>query len=262
MSRTIVDLLDSPKTLLLAHRGDSRVAPENTLPAFDSALKLGVDLVELDYHQSADGVPVVIHDKDLDRCTDACARWGGEKILLSSRIWADLCQLDAGQWFGKQFTGTRLAKLEVALSLICPRAGCMIERKSGDAETLVALLERLAFVDRCAVMAFDWDFLARCRRLSSSMVLGALGTERLTDQHLDAATQFAPRIIGWDNRHITPEGIDMAHRRGLKVWIWTVDDPQRAAELIRWQVDGLITNAPGTIKPVIAEAQSQAESRS
>lgn len=261
MSRSIAELLDSPKTLLLAHRGDSRVAPENTLPAFESALKVAVDLVELDYHQSADGVPVVFHDKELDRCTDARARWGGEKILLASRNWADLCQLDAGRWYGEQFTGTRLATLEVALALICPLAGCMIERKSGDAETLVALIERLGVVDRCAVTAFDWNFLARCRRLSASIILGALGTERLTAEHLDAAMHFGPRVVGWDDRHIAAESVELAHRRGLKVWTWTVDAPERAAELIGWKVDGLITNVPGTIKPVIVTSQRQAESR-
>lgn len=246
--------------ILLAHRGDSRVAPENTLPAFESALKLGVDLVELDYHQSADGVPVVFHDKELDRCSDACARWGGQKILLASRNWSDLCQLDAGRWYGEQFAGTRLATLEQALSLICPQAGCMIERKSGDPETLVALIERLGFVDRCVVMAFDWNFLARCRQLSPSIILGALGTERLTTEHLDAVTPFAPRVIGWDNRHITAEAIELAHRLSLKVWVWTVDDAARAEELIAWGVNGLITNVPGTIKPVIAASRRQAGS--
>ncbi|HVA44844.1 MAG TPA: glycerophosphodiester phosphodiesterase family protein [Pirellulales bacterium] len=255
MTPSLIELLDSPKTLLLAHRGDSRVAPENTLPAFESALKLGVDLVELDYHQSADGVPVVFHDKELDRCTNACALWGGEKVLLSSRAWSDLCQLDAGGWYGEQFAGTRLATLEEALRLICPRAGCMIERKSGDAETLVALIDRLGVVDRCAVAAFDWSFLARCRELSSSIVLEALGTERLTSQRLDAAMQFAPRVIGWDNRHITAEGIGMVHRRRLKVWVWTVDDPARAAELIAWGADGVISNVPREIQPVVATSK-------
>lgn len=251
-------LIDSSRPLVLAHRGDSRVAPENTLAAFQSALRLGVDLVELDYHQSADGVPVVFHDEDLDRCTDACALWGGQKIALASRTWADLCQLDAGRWCGEKFAGTRLSTLEDALRLICPKAGCMIERKGGDAETLVALLERLGYINRCVVTAFDWAFLARSRELSSEIVLGALGTDPLTPDHLAEAKKFGARVIGWDNHYVTREHIGLVHSHGLQAWVWTVDEPSRAAELIAWDVDGLISNVPGEIQAVIKPDARQA----
>ncbi|HEV3343974.1 MAG TPA: glycerophosphodiester phosphodiesterase family protein [Pirellulales bacterium] len=244
-------LIDSSRPLVLAHRGDSRVAPENTRPAFESALKLGVDLVELDYHHSADGVPVVFHDEELDRCTDACSLWGGQKIPIASRTWAELCRLDAGRWWGEQFAGTRLLKLEDALKLICPRAGCMIERKGGDAETLAALLRRLGCLDRCVVTAFDWNFLARCRELSPDLLLGALGSHPLTEAHLDAAQEFGAQVIGWDNDFVTAHHIRQVHSRGLKAWVWTVDEPSRAAELIGWGVDGLISNVPGEMQPIV-----------
>jgi glycerophosphoryl diester phosphodiesterase len=245
-------LIDSPRPLVLAHRGDSRAAPENTLPAFLSALELGVDLVELDYLHSADGVPVVFHDAELDRCSDACALWGGERILLASRTWSDLCRLDAGRWYGERFAGTRLATLEDALRLICPRAGCMIERKGGDAETLVALLQRLGYADRCVVTAFDWEFLAHCRALSSELLLGALGTDPLQEEYLIEAEKFGAGVIGWDNGFVTPEHIDLVHSHGLKAWVWTVDEPPRAAELAKWGVDGIISNVPGQMQAVVA----------
>lgn len=253
MNEPAVSLLDASRTLVLAHRGNSRAAPENTLPAFESALKLGVDLVELDYHHSADGVPVVFHDDELDRCTDARALWGGQKILLTGQNWADLCQLDAGRWYGESFRGTRLSRLEDALRLICPRAGCMIERKGGDAETLVALLERLGYVDRCVVTAFDWEFLIRCRSLSSEVLLGALGTDRLTPAHLMEAKIFGAGVIGWDNRFVTPEHVGLVHSHDLKAWVWTVDDLLRAAELVDWGVDGLISNVPGEIQAILRQ---------
>ena len=245
-------LIDSPRPLVLAHRGDSRVAPENTLPAFERALKLGVDLVELDYHHSADGIPVVFHDDELDRCTDACSRWGGQKILLGSRTWEELCQLDAGSWCGERFSGTRLSKLEDALKLICPRAGCMIERKGGDAETLVALLKRLDCLDRCIVTAFDWQFLARCREFSSDLLLGALGSHPLTEAHLTEAQKFGAHVIGWGNDFVTSEHIRLVHSRGLKAWVWTVDEPSRAGELIEWGIDGLISNVPAEMLAIVA----------
>jgi glycerophosphoryl diester phosphodiesterase len=248
----MTSLIDSARPVVLAHRGDSRVAPENTRPAFESALRLGVDLVELDYHESADGVPVVFHDEELDRCTDACARWGGQKVPLASRAWSDLCQLDAGRWFGDSFGGTRLMRLEDALRLICPRAGCMIERKGGDAATLVNLIERLGYVDRCVITAFDWPFLARCHSLSARMLLGALGTETLTERHLAEAKQMGARVIGWDNDFVTAEHVELVHAHHLQAWVWTVDDASRAAELIAWGVDGLISNVPGVMLEVVA----------
>jgi glycerophosphoryl diester phosphodiesterase len=243
--------LDASRPLVLAHRGDSRAAPENTLPAFESALKLGVDLVELDYHHSADGVPVVYHDDDLDRCTDACTLWGGQKTPIASRTWADLCQLDAGRWWHEKFAGTRLLRLDEALRLICLRAACMIERKGGDAETLIALLSQLGYLERCVVTAFDWGFLARCRELSRAVVLGALGTHPLTAAHLTEAQRFGARVIGWDNDFVTADHIGLVHTHGLKAWVWTIDEPSRAAELIEWGADGLITNVPGEMLPIL-----------
>ncbi|HXT58437.1 MAG TPA: glycerophosphodiester phosphodiesterase family protein, partial [Pirellulales bacterium] len=130
MSLSITEFVRQPKTLLLAHRGNSAAAPENTLPAFSSAIELGVDLVELDYLHSADGVPIVFHDETLDRSTDAVARWGGQDIPLASRTAAELGQLDAGRWFSPEFAGTRLPTLEQALALICRESRCMIERKA------------------------------------------------------------------------------------------------------------------------------------
>lgn len=247
-------LIDSSQTKILAHRGDSRAAPENTLPAFESALKLGVDLVELDYHHTADGVPVVFHDEELDRCTDACHVWGGTKQLLARRTLAELQQLDAGGWFGQAFRGTHIATLDEALRLICPRAGCMIERKSGDAATCVSLLRRLNVVERCVVTAFDWPFLAECHRLAPELLLGALGADPLTPDRLAEARQTGARVIGWDDAFLTLEHVRLVHSRGLKAWVWTVDEPARAAELIAWGIDGLISNVPGEIQSVVKVA--------
>jgi hypothetical protein len=89
-------LVEAPRVLVIAHRGDSAAAPENTLPAFASAIRAGADLVELDYHHSADGVPVVLHDPTLDRTTDARARFGAQNVEVATKSLEELLQLDAG----------------------------------------------------------------------------------------------------------------------------------------------------------------------
>ena len=131
-------LIAAPRLLMIAHRGDSRRAPENTLPAFASAVRAAADLVELDYHHTADGIPVVVHDEHLDRTTNAVTVFGSKKIAVASRRWAVLGSLDAGTWFRPEFAGTRLPTLEAALDVIQRGSTTLIERKSGDATTCVA----------------------------------------------------------------------------------------------------------------------------
>src|SRR5689334_623108 len=98
-------LIQSPRVLIIAHRGNSSVAPENTLPAFQSALEAKADLVELDYYHSADGVPVVIHDKLLGRTTNAEQVLGKSELAVRDLPLADLRKLDAASWFDEKFAG-------------------------------------------------------------------------------------------------------------------------------------------------------------
>ncbi len=172
--------------LIIAHRGDSKVCPENTLPAFSSAVQAGSDLVELDYYHSADGVPVVFHDGDLDRTTNACRLWGGTKIKLADKSLAELRGLDAGDWFDAKFAGTKIPTLDEALDMIQNGSMTLIERKDGDPQTCVDLLDKKKLRDQVVVQAFDWEFLAGCHKIAPDVVLGALGHR---EAHARAARQ-------------------------------------------------------------------------
>ena len=77
---------------------------------------------------------------------------------------------------------------------------------------------------RLAVMAFDWDFLADCRRLAPNLTLGALGENDLTSSQLDEIQSLGAAFVGWNNDHLTKQHIDAIHAHGLKAWVWTVDD--------------------------------------
>ncbi len=236
----------------MRHRGASRVAPENTLPAFEAAVRLGVNMVELDYLHTADGVPVAFHDEELDRLTDARPRWGGEKIPLASKTLTELETLDAGSWFSPAFAGTRIPTLEAAIDTILTGSLALIERKAGDAATLVELANRKRCVGRIAVMAFDWDFLRECRQLSQTLVLGALGEHDVKSRQLDEMQSFGAAFAGWNNKHLTKRHIDAMHERGLRASVWTVDDPRRAEELIGFGVDMITSNVPDAIQKVAA----------
>ena len=245
------NLIVEPRVLVIAHRGASADAPENTLPAFQQALDANSDLVELDYVHTSDGVPLVIHDGTLDRTTDAEAVFGGRDIAVDSKPLAELLKLDAGSWLDRKFAGTRLPTLEESLELIQTRSITLIERKAGDAKTCVELLERKRLVPHVVVQSFDWDYLADCHRLSPQLVLGALGGKELTPERLAAIARTGAKVVGWSEGDLDRTAVDMLHNGGYRVWAYTVDDRRRARELVELGVDGIITNTPGRMRALV-----------
>ena len=248
------EVVFSDRTLVIAHRGDSRRAPENTLPAFASALELGVDAIELDYVHSRDGVPVVFHDDTLERTTnarDVLPPAADGECEIADYDLADLRRLDAGSWFAPRFAGTQIPTLEETIELAAERAIVMVERKRGDAQACVELLARRGWENTAIVHSLDWRYLGDVHRLNERLLLGALGDGPPTEAALDDAKSLGAAVVGWNNDFITPEAIRSIHARGLKCWIWTVDVPARARELIGWGVDGIISNVPGEILPLV-----------
>ena len=256
-------LLKAPRPLVIGHRGYCQIAPENTLPSFRLAKTAGADLVELDYHHSKDGELIVIHDATLDRTTDAVAKWGGSKIRVEDKTLAELKSLDAGKWFDPQFAGTRLPTLPEALDLIQDGNVTLIERKAGDAAACVKLLHERQLINRVIVHAFDWNYLADFHRQEPAQVLSALGPsgtyqgkrlseeERfLSERWVDEALKAGVRAMGWNNQ-VTKAAVAYAHQKNLKVWIYTINDPE-ANRLLDLGVDGIITNNPSLIWRTIA----------
>lgn len=245
------NLIVEPRVLVIAHRGASADAPENTLPAFQQALGANSDLVELDYVHTSDGVPLVIHDGTLDRTTDAEAVFGGRDIAVDSKPLAELLKLDAGSWFDRKFAGTRLPTLDESLDLIQRRSVTLVERKGGDAKTCVELLERKSLVPHVVVQSFDWEYLADCHRRSPQLVLGALGGKELTPERLAAIARTGAKVVGWHEKFLDRAAIDMLHDAGYRVWAYTVDDRRRAQALVELGVNGLITNTPGKMRALV-----------
>ena len=240
-------LVSQPKVLIIAHRGNSSVFPENTLPAFESGVQVGADLVELDYHHSLDGIPVVLHDEILSRTTDADDLFGKPEPLVHQFPIAELIRLDAGAWFDLKFAGTRLPTLEESLGMIQKGSVTLVERKAGDAATCIKLLEKQKLLDRLVVQSFDWEYVSQCRQLAPHLVLAALGSKPLNEKRLEMAIATGAQIIAWDHKEISRREIEAIHARGKRAWVWTVDDPDRARALITAGIDGIITNVPETM---------------
>lgn len=227
------------------------MTPENTLPAFASAVATGANLVELDYRHSADGVPVVIHDEFLDRTTNAPAIFGRSKLAVAACTVEQMKRLDAGSWFGPPFAGTPLATLEEALDVIHAESRALIEQKAGDAKTLVDLLHRKKLLDTAIVQSFDWTFLAECNQLVPRLSLAALGKSLLTAARLDEIERTGARIVAWKQERLGRREIAAVHRRGWQCFAYTVNDLRRARTLVEWGLDGLITDVPAEMMRVL-----------
>lgn len=239
---TADELLSRPGTLVIAHRGLPIAAPENSLPGFEAALSYKPEFVELDYRHSSDQELIVVHDAKLDRTTNSRAAFGAADVLIGSKTAAELAKLDAGSWYAPRFAAARLPTLSEAIDLVCPKACLMIERKDGDARSLVELLRRKKVLDRVIVQAFDWDFIADVRKLEPALPTGLLGEKELDADKLARIRSIGPRVIGWNQRDLIAEGIRAGHQAGVKVWSWTVNDAGRARDLAAAGLDGLITN--------------------
>lgn len=254
-------LLGLKRALVIGHRGYCAIAPENTLPSFQLALAAGADLVELDYQHSRDGVPMAIHDRILDRTTDARKKWKRRRIKISQTSAAEIQTLDAGTWFGAEFAGAKVPLLIEAMDLICGSGRvALIERKSGDAATLAQLLRERNLLDRVVVIAFDWRFLRQLHELEPALVLGALGPPvRLSNGRkptrirrglavrLNDLVKTGAKLAVWNHR-VSKRAVQKAHRRGLFVWVYTINEARLARQLVARGVTGIITNRIADIK--------------
>ena len=252
---TAAELVRGSQLLVIAHRGLSSRFPENTLPAFTEAVKHGPDFVELDYRHSADGKPIVIHDAKLDRTTNSVSAFGAKEVVIGAKSAAELRPLDAGTWFDAKFAGTYLPTLDESLDAILAGSCCMVERKDGDAKTLVELLHKKQVAARCIVQAFDWDFIADVRKLDPSIVTGLLGKDPLDAEKLAKAREIGSEVVGWRESDLNAASIAAAHAAGFKVWSYTVDKPERARELAAAGLDGLITNKADLARGWLADVR-------
>lgn len=248
LARDVV--LTSNRPLVIAHRGNSSEFPENTLPAFESAAALNADLTELDYHTTADGIPVVLHDKTLDRTTNAKKLWGGEKLAVAKYKMADLAVLDAGTWFNAKFAGTKVPTLDESLDVIQNGSMTLVEHKTGDAKTVIDLLRKKNLIDKVVVQSFDWKFLVDCHQIEPKLLLGALGDKELTPARLEEIGKTGASVVGWSHKFISAREISMLHAKGYKAWVYTVNDAERAQELLSDGIDGIITDRPAAIMKV------------
>ncbi len=238
--------------LVVGHRGASAAEPENTLAAFEAAVAAGADAVELDVRLTADRIPVVLHDADVAATTD------GQGAVHTLTL-EELKRLDASGGRGPR---QEIPTLAEALEVLSPHDGVAVDLEvknipgepafdSPDESILIAsleVLERSAFRGPVLVSSFNWITIERCKDLAPELPTGFL-TIGAVDPH--AALVYA-RQAGHD--FILPnsaallgagrELVGQAHREGIRVGTWTVDEAAALQTLFEWEVDAVASNLP------------------
>lgn len=242
------------RPLVFGHRGASRAAPENTLPAFRRAVEVGADGVELDVYPTADGVPVVIHNRRLEMTTDGV----GDVTQLPL---AELRTLDAGAHHGPDSVSVPVPTLEEVLQEIGGQLLVNIEIKPVTGRGMVlekavtSLVEKLGLEARVWFSSFKPYALTLVRSLLPEVPCGLLYSPLSPGSRLMAP--LTPHEALHPNYHLlTARRVERAHRRGLRIATWTVDDPREARRLAAWGVDVIITNTPAAILTALEEGSA------
>jgi glycerophosphoryl diester phosphodiesterase len=221
--------------LIYAHRGASVNHPENTLRAFRHALALGVDGIELDVHTTADGIPVVIHDRAVERTTNG-AGYVDEMPL------ARLETFDAGD-------GERVPTLAEVLALVGDAAHLDVEIKGIGIER--AVLDVLAHhpAVRWAISSFAWDTLRTVRQLSAVAEVWPLA-ERVDDELFAVAAELGSPAVSLFTGAYTAETAAKLRAAGLRVIVWTVNDQREARRIADLGAFALCTDDPQRISAI------------
>jgi glycerophosphoryl diester phosphodiesterase len=235
--------------LVIAHRGASADAPENTLAAFALAREQGADGIELDVMRCATGEVVVFHDDDL-------LRLGNRPTLVRDMPFDDLRRIDVGKGERIPLLEEVLASLDgmlINVELKSPPTWAWRLRDDGLAAAVADLLRRHQLGARALVSSFDPLLLMRMRHAAPEIATALLFAhdQALPYRHAWAAPVLQPRALHPESLLADARAVAAWHARGFLVNVWTVDDPGELRLLSAYGVDGVITNRPAAARSVL-----------
>ncbi|MET8824862.1 glycerophosphodiester phosphodiesterase family protein [Streptomyces sp. NPDC004610] len=234
---------DGAPMTVIAHRGASSAAPENTLQAQEIARRGGADFIENDVQLSKDGVPYLMHDYTVDRTTDGT----GDITTLTA---AQLDALDAGSWFAPTFTGARVPTLAQQLADLRTRGGnLLLEVKRADSREQVAKVIEVVRAERMTgrvfVQSFSKDHLRWVREIApelpTGLLVGALDADPVAVAKELGLTSYNPSGGALEAR---PEVVKELHAAGVATMVWTIDSSAKWQQYEKYGVDAIITNRP------------------
>ncbi|MCZ7647967.1 MAG: glycerophosphodiester phosphodiesterase family protein [Planctomycetota bacterium] len=244
----------SERVKIIALRGASHEAPENTVAAIKEAVKAGVDVVALDVQGSKDDEPVLIGDARVDRVTNGQGR-------VAHLTLKELQQLDAGSWFDPKFAGTKLATLEEGLKALGKKTRAMLLLPQMDAggklaaNVLAALKTRGASDD---LLVFTDSGTLKGLREKAPGAGCVLALDEKVDGwiHLEKARSLGLKTIRPHARQVNAKLVRDARARELTVYVHFADEADDLRELVELKVDGIVTGRPERLKEILDGAKS------
>jgi len=245
--------------LIIAHRGASGHAPENTIAAIDKALEMGADVIEIDVHQTLDSVIILMHDVTLNRTTNMTGS-------IKDYHWASIKNADAGSWFSADFAGEEIPTLEEVISQINDRALLLIEIKKGGDYYPGIELRVLDIIKSnhaeswCMIQSFSDEAIQNFIELKSGMKVYklALGNIPFWPAYIDGKIRCGSILkykeVAGINPNLNFAGkriIRRLHERGQEIFVWTVNKEKDMRKLVGLGVDGIITNYPDKLKKIL-----------
>lgn len=234
--------------LIIAHRGYSGKAPENTLTAFRLALEAGVDMVELDVQLSRDQEVVVFHDRTVNRTTDG-------KGAIHDLTLRELKSLDAGSWFHRKFSGERIPTLREVLEFLNHQIGINIEMKANSRSQhwseqleskVVHIIKEHGIENNVVLSSFDHRIIKRIKHAHPELVTAVLYRTikdfgKRPSKLVASAHANAFVCSRW---RATRRIIDDAHRHDIPIFVYTINTQWELEKMMRYGVQGIITNFP------------------
>lgn len=235
---------------VIAHRGASLSAPENTLSAIEIAIEQNAEGVEFDVLMTLDGELVLMHDNALGRTTNDPLNRRVDQVSF-----AEIRTLDAGSWFSEDYVGEKIPTLEEALRLIDGRATAYIDLKTTGEyfnQKVVNLIEELELEDSAVIMSFDYNQLVEIKELNPNLSTLLLISTFFGDIdgliRDDVIDRFAFRTFVIANN---PEFVRQVQRQGKRVYVWTLETEDQLTQFVELDVDGLIAKNPILAREVV-----------
>ncbi|MGB5945462.1 glycerophosphodiester phosphodiesterase [Paenisporosarcina sp.] len=236
----------------IAHRGATGYAPENTIAAFDKAIEMKADYIEMDIQRTKDGELVIIHDTSVDRTTDGT---GYIKDLTSTQ----LRDLDAGSWKGEEFAGEKIPTFDEILDKYHGKIGILLELKApelypGIEESIAQELKERNLDkpqnEKMIIQSFNFESMKKMNTLLPNVPIGVLTGSKAhtTPQALEEFSTYAD-YFNPSYGLITEDLVNQVHSQGMKISSWTVRSQESADFLLEMKVDGIITDYPDYVDP-------------
>jgi glycerophosphoryl diester phosphodiesterase len=214
------------------------------MAAFEAAVEVGADFMELDVRRTADGEIVCIHDATVDRTTDG----SGE---VAEMTLSEVRALDAGEWIGDEFAGERIPLLRDVLEQIAPRLMVDIEIKQrAIAREVVDVVRETDALRNVTVVSFDHDDIRTARCVEPALACGLITSgpdeEAADPEHalIASALECGANFISCSHRSVTPRLVRECHLAGLMLMAWTMDEPEDIQRMVGMKADALVSNYP------------------